>query len=1540
LKYEDKELKIKKVLTLVFEKNDSWSLINENIQLRKDEINSNRYIELQFEKDYFYILKLSRYGFLVLGRKKEFDVLVINDLKLVINFTGKILMESIEDKIRQEYEIKIANERKLLRTIIDNLPINVYAKDLQFRKTLSNTAELKQIGYDTEEQVLGKTDFDLFGMSIGENTLIEDRQVMIEGKPILDEEKHLNDGEWALISKLPLKDETEKIVGLVGISVNFTERKKNREQLEVFNLLFDNLSDGIQIAFEDGELFYVNKNASNFLDISQADITNYNISDIEILYKDVSKWNEIVDKTKITDKIIYETTHFHKKKNILVPVEVTVKHIFANKNAFIVLSIHDISERKKNEQELRYSNERLEQLAFQTRTVAWEVDSDGKYSYISPIVKHVLGYKPSELIGKKYFWDFLEPENKAIILKSSIGIIGKKSQFNVFENKLTTKAGNKIWFSTTVSPLYNNEGDFIGYRGSDTDITERKRNEQQVEENGNYQRSLLENLSVGIMIIDPKSQIVDTINSYACKIIDTTPEKIIGKKCFSNICNKDDINSLVCLNKPVADNVDLIITSTKGVEIPTLKTVKEIVINGEKKLLLSFIDISGRRQAEANLRESEERKASLISSMDDLVGVLDYELRFVELHIPENKSFAVSNQDIIGKRYDEIGLPQKVNEIIGNALNQCIATGNITKAVYYLIEDGIKKWHEINITTLKLNNGNGLTCVVRDISESKNNEEIIFQQIKLQELLIKISTTYINVNIDNINSVINTSLQEMGEYVGADRAYIFEYNFANKICKNTFEWCNSDFQPKLKDLQSIAFEDIKYWLNEHKLAKQFVVNDINEIQTEELKSILLRDKTKSLITIPLIHDNELMGFVGFDSIKKKHKYTEKEKQLLELFAQMLVNVEIRKRGQEMLVSQEEKYRNIISNMHLGFVELDVNDNITFINKQFCLMTGLNKRIIVGKNASLFLLPAERDILNKYKTEFIQNKHIPALELKLKNRKGEEMWWLVNGAAQYNDKNELIGSISVFFDITSQKQLQSELEKSKIVAENAAKAKELFLTNMSHEIRTPLNVIIGMTRELGKENLTHTQKKYLTHSEASAFHLLSIVNNVLDMSKIEAGEFTLDLNDFSLSAVLSNVKSILSSRAQSKNIVFKVNVDSTIATAFVGDSIRLSQVLINLLGNSIKFTDEGFVSLDVSIIKTNKYYEELKFEISDSGIGMSEEFQKDIFSKFTQESSKSNRNYEGTGLGMSISKEIVELMGGSIHVKSQKGKGTQISFSLNLPIGNEQKFIKIDSKTKRVDISKLKVLLVEDNEMNRFIARQSLLQANCVVCEAVNGIDAIEKLRSEDFDIVLMDIQMPKMDGVEATKIIRQEMDCKIPIIALTANAFKHDIDLYLSIGFNDFLIKPYKEEDLYNKLDINSRLKKQNDADNVHATSNSKLDVSAENKTDKLYDLSQLEEIGRNDAGFVNTMVDVFSNMAKQTIEELKISMAEGDIVNIKKIAHKIKPSIDNMSIISLHDNVRVIENYNGDVISECLKKEVDFFIDILSKVVAQLAKR
>ena len=604
------------------------------------------------------------------------------------------------------------------------------------------------------------------------------------------------------------------------------------------------------------------------------------------------------------------------------------------------------------------------------------------------------------------------------------------------------------------------------------------------------------------------------------------------------------------------------------------------------------------------------------------------------------------------------------------------------------------------------------------------------------------------------------------------------------------------------------------------------------------------------------------------------------------FCGFMKDISARKQSENVLRSQEEKFRNIIANMNLGLLEVDTERTILFANQSFCDLSGYTVEELVGHDTDDFL-PAP--LTDREATE--------GFELAVRNKRGEMRWWLVSTAPNYKDTGELVGKIGVFLDITQQKQLESELAVAKTKAEEGSVAKEAFLANMSHEIRTPLNAIIGMIRELSREELSPKQQTYLSHTDTAARHLLSIVNSILDLSKIEAGELELDDHDFSLEALIANMQSILKVKAEKKNIDLSFEVDDRIWRAHTGDSSRLRQVLINLLDNAIKFTLKGGVRLRARPLREDADGQTIRIEIQDTGIGMDEAYLDQLFSKFSQADKSTSRRFGGTGLGMSITKQIIEMMGGSIAVESEKGWGTTFTIELKLPAGDLNKLTEGTQESDHL-LEGAHILLVEDNMMNRFIATKSLSHFGCTVDEAENGAIALDRLRERSYDIILMDIQMPELDGVATTKIIRNELGLDVPIIAVTANAFKKDIDLYLSIGMNDYVTKPFEEKALFTALARFVR-------PHLEGT-----DGVVEEKDVAGYNLDKLRELSRGDEDFVRNMVEIFVSQTPPALEEISRAMDERDYPVVAKNAHRIKPSIDSMGIQQLRGVAKDIELY------------------------------
>lgn len=450
------------------------------------------------------------------------------------------------------------------------------------------------------------------------------------------------------------------------------------------------------------------------------------------------------------------------------------------------------------------------------------------------------------------------------------------------------------------------------------------------------------------------------------------------------------------------------------------------------------------------------------------------------------------------------------------------------------------------------------------------------------------------------------------------------------------------------------------------------------------------------------------------------------------------------------------------------------------------------------------IPLIKNTLNKAKI----GEHFN-VDFRILLKDGSIKFAAANGYLVLNANQEVIKMIGTVQDITSRKLVEKELIEAKRTAEESIIIKEQFLANMSHEIRTPMNAIIGFTRLLLKQELNEEQKKYIEAIHYSGENLLVIINDILDFSKIQSGKLTFEETDFYLPEIISPLLDMFEPKAKEKNIELIYELENIIPLSFKGDPVRLNQVLLNLFSNAVKFTENGYIKLQIKVLEYDAQDAMIEFIVEDSGIGIPENKLTAIFDSFTQAASDTTRKYGGTGLGLTIVKSIVELQGGSVEVKSKVGMGT--SFTIHLPFKRSSSPSQEKVKAPRHSVNDalldaikdINVLLVEDNEINQLLAKLVLTRAGCKVTIADNGLRAVEKLKEGKFDIILMDIQMPEMDGYQATKVIRNELKAPLsetPIMAMTAHALSQEKDKCLHAGMNDYISKPFEANELFTKI--------------------------------------------------------------------------------------------------------------------------------------------
>jgi PAS domain S-box-containing protein len=598
--------------------------------------------------------------------------------------------------------------------------------------------------------------------------------------------------------------------------------------------------------------------------------------------------------------------------------------------------------------------------------------------------------------------------------------------------------------------------------------------------------------------------------------------------------------------------------------------------------------------------------------------------------------------------------------------------------------------------------------------------------------------------------------------------------------------------------------------------------------------------------------------------------------------------------------------------------------ITDMNSASINIIGISRDKLIGTDFFDYFTEPEK--AREVYREVFAKESVTDFPLTLSNKERKLTDVSFNGSIYRDNSGEVLGVVIVARDITKQKKMESELIEARVfaelateiaedakskaeeaakaaeeatrIAEDAVKAKQQFLSNMSHEIRTPMNAIIGFTKVLLKTELTEKQKEYLSAIKVSGEALTVLINDILDLAKVDSGKMTFEQIPFKMETSLSAMLHLFETKIQEKNLELIKIYDKNIPEVIVGDPVRLHQVILNLVSNAVKFTSEGTITVSVKMLNEEEDNVTIEFAISDTGIGISDEKMETVFEVFQQASSGTSRLYGGTGLGLAIVKQLVEPQGGNINVKSKLGEGTTFSFALSFQKTNEKAsadegIVKLDTEVKNI-----KVLVVEDIALNRLLMKTILDDFGFEHDVAANGKIAIEKLKDNTYDIILMDLQMPEMNGFEATEYIRNTMNSKIPIVALTADVTTVDLAKCRSVGMNDYLSKPVDDRFLYDKILAfvkKPMLEKNNESAENSYNQSGNL---------KFVDLSNLSRRTKSDPKLMMEMISLYLDQTPSLIAAMKQGLHDKDYSALQSAVHKMVPSFSIMGISKDFENI------------------------------------
>jgi PAS domain S-box-containing protein len=961
--------------------------------------------------------------------------------------------------------------------------------------------------------------------------------------------------------------------------------------------------------------------------------------------------------------------------------------------------------------------------------IIFETDAYGKFTFVNDFTIQHLGYSMEEIIGKQ-FTDFIQEDHKERLKLFYQDLMQRENDFPSLEFPIIRKDGSQIWGSQKVIVHRNSHGNPIGYSGIVRDIT------------------VLKNLENSEKIRLTKIERFNkTIN-------------FLSTSNFSHFENFSDVLYLILKQTAIATQTDIVSYWKYQNHLLSGQTRYHL---GTDEIQLKNVDANHLPQVDLEFLKKE--KTIIISDLK--ISTSDFLKNANQLDIEINSMLLMSifhNGLIVGVLCFE----NKVSNRDWDSEDT-----NFIRTIIDFISLGLELQLRL-ITEQNLKYKSQVWSIVSQCTEqfllSKTPFEIFAEIFSL-----------------------------IGKATNVDHIYYYENDIQTQLVRQKYKWVRDTIELQITPLRTFSHDNFNEIAEVAKQKKPFValVKDLNQ---GHFKTLLIDNEIKSIIIWPLFLYNQFSGFIGFDSCTEERIWSEDEINIFQVLANNISSVIERTKNERLVNESEERFRLLANNIP-GTVYLSKYDKKwtkIYLNDQIENLTGYSKKDFISGTMCFSELIHEDD---KEEMMQISNEKILAgepFQLTYRIRKKDNsISWVEEFAdtIKNNDKIEFIEGI--FIDITEKKEAESAIIE-KNLAQSANKAKSEFLANMSHEIKTPLNGIIGFTDLLMQTDLNEEQKSYMTTVHQSANILLGTINDILDFSKIEAGKLELELRPVFVSELLESIKQVIRFDLERKQLQLVILVDESIPESLMLDTVRVKQILLNLISNAIKFTVKGKITLHLKCKKQiNSQIQEIRFSVKDTGIGILPINQKKIFEPFLQEDNSTTRKYGGTGLGLTITNQLLQLMESNLKVKSMPGEGSTFYFDLLLKKDTifDMELPKIDKTIREYDTSelKMKILIAEDNAINMLLIKIILksLFPKAELVTSNNGEEAISKFIESKPDLILMDIQMPLLNGLEASKRIRAlDQGMNVPIIALTAGTLKEERDLCLSSGMSDYVSKP------------------------------------------------------------------------------------------------------------------------------------------------------